>query len=344
VSILAERRILLPTWAWPRSMVAWRVKKFWVGILAAALAGGAVAATNEVVSATNRSAVATAQSKQEIEEEFHKLMELDDAAQAEVDGWIRENQDFAAKGAGVSPLQMRQRIRARLEPVGKAYEDFIKRHPGHVQARVAYASFLGDVQGEEKAEEQLEAALALDTNNPSIYNNLANIYGHIGENKKAFEYYEKAMKLNPLESIYYHNLGTSVYLFRKDAEEYYHLDEPQVFAKAFGLYSNAMRLDPENFPLASEVAQSWYGQRPLHVEEALRAWTNALSLAHDEIEREGVYLHFARVKLLSGRFREAQAHLNSVTNEMYADLKAKLAHNLAEREKEFNATNHVKVK
>jgi hypothetical protein len=57
-----------------------------------------------------------------------------------------------------------------------------------------------------------------------------------------------------------------------------------------------------------------------------------------------VYLHFARVKLLSGRFREAQAHLNSVTNEMYADLKAKLAHNLAEREKEFNATNHVKVK
>lgn len=321
-------------------MVVWRVKKFWIGLIGALLAGSAAwAATNAVSTLTNAATATVPESKKDLQAELRKVMELDDAAEAEVDGWIQENQQFAAKGAGTPPLQLRQRIRERLEPVGQAYEDFIKRHAGYAEARVAYASFLSDVKGEDAAEEQLQAALALDTNNPAIYNNLANIYGHIGPIKKAFEYYAKAIALNPLESTYYHNLGTAVYLFRKDAEEYYHLDETQVFAKAFNLYSNAMQLDPDNFPLASDVAQSYYGVKPLRVETALQAWTNALSIAHDEIEREGVYLHFARIKLLSGRFDEARAHLNLVTNDMYADLKTKLEHNVAEREKEFNATN-----
>ncbi|HVV72135.1 MAG TPA: hypothetical protein VHI52_11665, partial [Verrucomicrobiae bacterium] len=54
--------------------------------------------------------------------------------------------------------------------------------------------------------------------------------------------------------------------------------------------------------------------------------------AHDEIEREGVYVHFARLKLLAGRFDQARAHLNAITNEMYAQLKTRLSRNLNEKE------------
>ena len=36
-----------------------------------------------------------------VEKEYKKLMEDDDAAQAEVDQWIRDNDAAAAKGAGV---------------------------------------------------------------------------------------------------------------------------------------------------------------------------------------------------------------------------------------------------
>jgi len=266
-------------------------------------------------------------------------MEADDEAQGEVDDWIRQNEEFAKHGAGTPPGQMKRRIEQRLEPVQKAYEDFIQRHPRNSKARVAYASFLGDTKDEESAEEQLEKALTVDTNNPAIYNNLANIYGHIGPVKKAFEYYAKAIQLNPLEPVYYHNLGTTVYLFRTDAKEFYGLDEAHVFAKAFELYSNAMRLDHMNFPLASDVAQSYYGMKPMHTEEALHAWTNALQIAHDEIEREGVCLHFARIKLMAGRFAEAQAHLNTVTNDMYTDLKRRLQRNLNERQHGDKSTN-----
>ena len=52
--------------------------------------------------------------------------------------------------------------------------------------------------------------------------------------------------------------------------------------------------------------RTYYGIRPTRTDDALKAWTNALSIAHDEIEREGVYLHFGRLKMAAGRFAEAR--------------------------------------
>lgn len=274
-----------------------------------------------------------------VEKEYKKLMEDDDAVQSEVDKWIRDNEQFAAKGAGMPSAELSRRIRERLEPIRKGYQDFIKRHPDHVRARVAYGSFLGDIHDEEGAQEQWQKALALDPKDPAVYNNLANLYGQIGPVKKAFEYYTKAIELNPRESVYYHNFGTTVYLFRKDAREFYGITEQQVFDKALELYSKALKLDPQNFPLASDVAQTYYGIKPLRTDAALKAWTNTLAIAHDEMEREGVYLHFARLKLIAGRFEEARAQLTSVTNEMYNELKTRLTRNLNEQEKQAKDTN-----
>ncbi|HWX18377.1 MAG TPA: hypothetical protein VN578_00595 [Candidatus Binatia bacterium] len=310
-----------------------------IGILGATIAATQPAVVTNLTPQTTGPSITATDPKDSIEKEFQKLMADDDAAQAEVDQWIRENNEFAEKGAGVAPVELKRRIQKRFEPVRQAYEDFLQRHPKHSRARVAYASFLGDIKDEDAAQEQLEKALEVDTNNPAIYNNLANINGHIGSVKKAFEYYTKAIQLNPLEPVYYHNFGTTVYLFRTDAKEYYGITEEQVFAKAFELYSNAMRLDPENFPLASDVAQSYYGVQPMRTEDALKAWTNALHLAHDEIEREGVYIHFARIKLMAGRFTEVHAHLNAVTNEMYLDLKKRLTRNLEAKEHPVRETN-----
>ena len=277
---------------------------------------------------------ATVQTNDPVEKKLDQIMEQDDAAQAEVDKWIVENNAFAAKGAGVPRAEMRRRILARFAPIEQAYEDFIQQYPTNSRARIAYASFLGDTKSEDAAQEQLEKALQLDTNNPAIYNNLANIYGHHGPVKKAFEFYGKALQLNPLEPVYYHNLGTTVFLFRKDAKEYYGIDEQQVFNKAFELYSNAMRLDPEDFPLASDVAQTYYGVHPFRPDDALKAWTNALSLATDEVDREGVYIHFARVNIMAHHFDLARAFLNNVTNETYAELKTRVLRSCNEREQE----------
>jgi tetratricopeptide (TPR) repeat protein len=274
-----------------------------------------------------------------LENDYQNLLAQDDAAQAEVDKWIRDNQAFLATGGGVPDAELNRRLEERLKPVRQAYENFIAAHPDHARARVAYGSFLNDTREEDAAVEQWEKARALDPQNSAVWNNLANYYGEHGPITNAFAFYTKAIELNPLQSVYYHNFGTTVYLFRKDAMEFFKITEPQVFDKAFNLYSNALKLDPENFPLASDIAQTYYGIKPLRIADALHAWTNAFALARDEIEREGVQLHFARVKLAAGLCGEARTHLDAVTNAMYADLKKRLARNLAAQENPAAITN-----
>jgi len=316
------------------------VRRFLIGVLGACLAASRLtAATNLVAGATNPPIVGAPEANDAVEKEYKKLLEDDDIAQAEVDQWIRDNQEAATRGAAVPNADLKRRIRDRFDPIRSAYDDFVKRHPDHARARVAYGSFLGDLQEEDGAREQWEKGLALNPKDPAAYNNLANLYTHTGPVKKAFEYYAKAIELNSQEPTYYHNYGTAVYLFRKDAMAVYHISEQQVYDKALELYSKALKLDPNNFPLASDVAQTYYGIKPLRLEDALVAWTNTLALAHDEIEREGVYLHFARLKLQAERFPEVRQHLSAVTNSMYDVLKTRLAHNLDEQERAAKGTN-----
>ncbi|MSU60897.1 MAG: hypothetical protein EXS31_00630 [Pedosphaera sp.] len=267
-----------------------------------------------------------------IEHEYEKLLELDDAAQEEVDKWIRDAKAFEVKGSSLPEAMLNSKIEQRFGEVKKSYETFLQLHPKHAKARLAYGSFLNDIQEDGAAVTHWEKARELDPSNPAAWNNLANHYGHRGPIKKSFEYYDKAIELNPKEPVYLQNLATTVYLFRDDAMGHYHITEDQVFAKALDLYRQALKLDPKNFPLATDLAQSYYGIKPLRTKEALEAWEYAVKVANDNIEREGVYLHMARVELNSGMFIAARQHINIVTNQMYDVLKGRLIRNLAEKE------------
>jgi tetratricopeptide (TPR) repeat protein len=146
--------------------------------------------------------------------------------------------------------------------------------------------------------------------------------------KKAFEYYAKAIELDGKEAVYYQNLAVTVYLFRPDAEEYYHLTEQQVFDKALALYRKAIALDPDNFVLFTDYAESFYGTNPPRWQDGLAAWTEALKIAHDDVEREGVYIHLARINLKLGHYDEVRRDLDTVTNANYAVLKSRITRNL----------------
>lgn len=298
-----------------------------------------VAVSNLVQSQTGLS-IQIAATNDVVELELQKLMKADDAARIEVEKWITDNDAFAEKGAGIPRSEMQRRIAERFKPVRKGYEDLIQQHTNRADIRIAYASYLGDSGEEDMAIEQLEAARSFETNNPAIWNNLANLYGHNGEVKKSFVYYAKAIELEPAEPVYYHNFGTTVFLFRKDAKEHYNINEQQVFDKALALYSNAIRLDPKDFKLAADVAQTFYGIKPSRTGDALKAWTNAFNLAADDSERQGVHTHLARVKMHAGQFAEARSHLNTVTNAEYGDLKRRLTTVLTTLETEALKTNN----
>jgi tetratricopeptide (TPR) repeat protein len=281
-----------------------------------------------------------------LEQEFQKLLKLDDeaheAAQAIVDQAAASPDPLTAP----LPLTTRGRIDQRLKPVREAYEEFLNHHPGHARARMAFASFLNDTGNEAEATEHYEKARALNPTDPAVWNNLANIFAHSGPIEKAFPYYEEAIRLNPKESLYQHNFGTLIFLFRKDAARYFKCDEPAVFARALDLYARALALDPQNFQLASDVAQTFYGIPPTPgkapeearaeeirlVDTALKSWTNAFSLASEHSEQEGILLHFARWNIRAGQFDAARTNLSGVTNVAYLQVKQRLERNLAEKQ------------
>lgn len=310
-----------------------------IGALSALIATNQAEALSNLVTQTTGIAVTAVSTNSPLEAELQKIEDDDDEAAAEVDGWIRQNDEFAQKGAAIPAKELNQRIRRRFDSIRTAYEDFIKAHPDYAPARVAYGSFLHDIGDEEGQYDQLLKARDLDPKMPSIWNNLGNYYGEHGPMTNAFICYEKAIELDPTEPVYYHNFGTTVYLYRKDVREYYHINEQQVFDKALGLYSNSMRLDPTNFPLASDVAMSYYGIKPLRTNDALMSWSNALHLAHDEVERQGVYIHLARIQISAGNFAVAREHLDAVTNPMYNDLKTRVLRSLNQHEHPELETN-----
>jgi tetratricopeptide (TPR) repeat protein len=304
-----------------------------IGLLSAVLATNQPQAVSNLIRQNTGITISIPNKNDPTELELERLMMDDDAAQAEVDKWIRENNEFAAQGGGVLKEELNKRILDRFDSVRRAYEDFLQRNTNSARGYLAYGSFLNDIGNEDAAAEQYEISRRLDPKNPAVWNNLANYYGEHSPVTNAFVYYAKAIELNPNEPVYYQNIATSVYLYRADAREFYGINEQQVFDKALALYQKSMQLDPDNFPLATDYAMSYYGIRPLRTNDALVAWTNTLKVAHNETEREGVYIHLARIKTSVGRFNEARAQLDAVTNSVYADMKQRLERSLADHER-----------
>lgn len=303
---------------------------------------GVVTATNQVLAASQFVADKTGirvpvkverpASADPVEREYQKLLDMDNEAQSEVDDWIQKESAFAEKGASLANVTLNARIEQRFAPVKKGYKEFLERHPEHVKARLAYGSFLNDIGEESEGVAQWEKALVLDPKNPATYNNLATYYGHNGPAKKAFEYFEKTIELSPKEPLYYHNFGMLVYQYRQEAKAYFKCEEQQVFDKALGLYQKALDLSPKDFPLATDLAQTYYLIKPFRTDDAIKAWDYALTIARDDIEREGIQIHLARVKMNVGRYTEARQHLGLVTNAMYNGLKERLYKNLDEKQ------------
>lgn len=263
------------------------------------------------------------------EKEFRQLVVESYAAQHEGER-LREQQSLTEDEAQAQNLK--RKIDERYAKTKTAFAAFLAKYPDHGPAEAAYGRFLAETFDEKGARVHLEKALALGEKSANTYNDLANLCGHNGDVKKAFEYYAKAIELDPQDSNIAYNFGTTLYVFRHDAMEFYHLGEQQLYDKSLALMQKSIQLNPRNYKFATEVAQTYYGIKPLRTEEALRTWTNVLAIASDEEERENAHLHLARVKILAGRLAEAQKHLNLVTNEACSEMKARVVRSLGKQQ------------
>lgn len=293
-------------------------------LLAAALSTNPPAAVSNLVRQATGVEIEVADPNDPVDREYRRLLELDDRAQERIDQLIHDEGRFSAESDGAKSPTLESRIERELDAVRREYERFVEQHPGHINARVAHGSFLNDLGMEHEAAAVWEQALKLDTNNAALYNNLAGIYSHRGPIGKAFDYFERALELKPREPVYLQNFATLTYLFRRDAMERWSITEQQVFDRALDLYERALRLDPDNFLLATDLAQSYYGIKPPRHEAALQAWDRARLLARDELERQGVLLHVARTRMMAGELEAAEAALNQVSDPVHDQMKQRL--------------------
>ncbi len=309
----------------------------------------ALLSTNQVLAASNAVARATGiaipvvNPADPVEREYQRLLEMDDEAQTEVDEWIRAAEESPDPGAR---LTLVARIKQRFEPVETAYTDFLRRYPGHTRARLAFASLLGDLGRHDEAVAQMERARELDPNNPVVWNNLADHFSHFGPARKCIEYFARAVELAPAEPLYRANLATAVAVFRADARDLYQLpDDQAVLRKAIELYREARRLNPNDFKLATDLAQMYYlleapaetrtnpaAANPV-LEEGLRAWRDAEQLSRDDLDRQGVAIHKARLAGMHLRFNQAREFLASVSHPGLAELKDRVARGIELKEK-----------
>jgi tetratricopeptide (TPR) repeat protein len=299
------------------------------GVLAALISTNAPAAASNMVQRTTGISVDIPNPNDPVEREFRELLEYDDSASDDVLKWTDAANTSSATGDDSAQSTLRFRIHRRLEGVKERYTDFLQRHPDYVRALLAYGSFLNQTGENDEAKTEWEKARQLAPNNPAAWDDLGTLYEE-GDVKKSFEYFSKAIELDPSQSVYYHNLAAAVYLFRKDAAEYWKISDQEVYDKALGLYQKAVKLAPDDFILASDYAMCFYGINPPRWKDGLAAWTQCLKIAPDERDREGVYIHLARMNLALFNFDEARRNLASITNETYAVLKNKISRNIDE--------------
>ncbi len=97
------------------------VSNLLIGVVGALIATNQPAALSNLVTQTTGISIAAIYTNSPVEQEFQKIEDEDDDAQAEVDGWIKQNEQFAAQGAGIPKAELNRRIRERFQHVRQDY-------------------------------------------------------------------------------------------------------------------------------------------------------------------------------------------------------------------------------
>ena len=114
-----------------------------------------------------------------VEKELSKLMAEDDAAEDEIDEWLKNARPAPGGDPDPAAAALQEKIKQRLEKVRRGYEDFLQRHPGNARGHIVFGSFLNDIEDEPGALAHWEKGRDLDPKNPGAPSFPLNGHGSI---------------------------------------------------------------------------------------------------------------------------------------------------------------------
>jgi len=267
-----------------------------------------------------------------IQQRFKAVLAQDDQAMQQIARWLDESQGIRRKDPSFA-FELGQQIRRRLKKVRIAYEEFLERHPDHVGARSAFASFLTCTRDEKGALAQWNRALLSDDKNAAAWNNLANHYGTLaleGDRRdyiqRAFNAYDQALAITPNEPLYHNNLAVALGLkdFRNEAAAHYQIPEDKLPERALVHFKKCHELAPDDFVYAADLAEAYLSVRPLHKAKAHAMWQKARKLTENPRQLQWIELQVAFLEIEDGQYPKAELLLKKVTDPTLDSLKAKV--------------------
>ncbi len=203
----------------------------------------------------------------------------------------------------------------RTRRVESAYRRFLRRHPAHTRARVAFGNFLVDDDREAAAVREWEAALAADPNSAVAHNNVGQHLLHRGEIGEGLRYLERAMELEPQSAVYYYTWASAMFAYRQDTKAQYGWGTDEITERALAAFRKARDLAPRDFTYSNAYAEMFYFTPQPNWEEAYEAWRFCLDQPLAELDRERTCGRLARVCMHLRRFDEAARWLAEMKSE-----------------------------
>ena len=275
------------------------------------------------------------------DQELKRILKEDNIAITEITGWINQHLD-KIRFNETEQEALSLRIHERLHTIRKQYLDFLKKHPKHTNARIAYGSFLTHIDNRQGAAYQWKLALAENPKNAAALNNLATHLGtialqtNISEGmEEAFKGMDKVLKIAPEQPLYHHNHATLLCSFPEIAAAHYGKNRQQIIRSAISGYDRAIKLEPNNFEFTADRAEAFLDLKPFPYKTALSAWFEALKLATNEDEQDWVYMQIAIVHYKSEKWKNVAPALDKMSGNSHKALSEKLrkaANKLIKRE------------
>ena len=262
--------------------------------------------------------------KDKAETEFTLLRQRDEEARDDFGRWLRDTEARDEHMEDRCTNFLSARMEHRIQAVASSFTEFVGRYPEHAEAVARQVAFREDMAADLEAIRQWEEERSDSPYSPAPWNRLAHYLTHVGRIADAFACFEKSLDLAPGEAVYFFDYATAMLLYRNEATSHYKLTESKLFDRVLITYRRGLRLQPDDYKLAADYAQTFYMIRPARSAEGLSAWEGALKLATTDAQRDEVRLHLARYSITAGKLGIARLYLDQVRDSQFEAIKASL--------------------
>lgn len=195
--------------------------------------------------------------------------------------------------------------------VEEMYEEGLQKFPQSVRIYDNYGSFLYDYKMDYVNSVRLwEKGYELNVKDPSINNNLALHYFHIGEYDKGWDFLQDALKYGEREANIFYNAAQIFIIYREQIQERTGWEKEKIYKKAMEYSEKAVKINPNDFELAKDYALNFFTavqfNLPIEGKNSAVAWQNARKLARNKDEIFYTWVNEGRAWLAINELKKAK--------------------------------------